>query len=253
MLKLMKYEFRKSWFSRIVLLIAIGGFELMFLYGALFTDMKNSGAVAWGIIGLIFVTIAGISFIGLESLINLHKDLNTKQSYMLFMTPRNGYQILGAKILENGLCLFITSIFFLLLAGIDISILTGKLGSVKEVFQMMQKYMDLNISWESLGQTAGIYFLEIIISWFSAIVTGYLAIIISSALLAGKKMSGVVSFLLYLLLVTVQSKVAHVITDTVAGGWDQIGQFAIESAVTLIFAVVIYFISCWAIDRKLSV
>ena len=54
-----------------------------------------------GIIFLVMCTIFGVIYIGIESVNVLHRDLNTKQSYMLFLTPKSSYQILGAKILEK--------------------------------------------------------------------------------------------------------------------------------------------------------
>ena len=57
-----------------------------------------------GIVFLVFVrNHLVLSTSDMESVNVLHRDLNTKQSYMLFLTPKSSYQILGAKILENGI------------------------------------------------------------------------------------------------------------------------------------------------------
>ena len=100
MLKLMKYELRKTAFSKLVLLVITAVAEIAFLIGVFW---KKDNILAMGIIFLVMCTIFGVIYIGIESVNVLHRDLNTKQSYMLFLTPKSSYQILGAKILENGI------------------------------------------------------------------------------------------------------------------------------------------------------
>ncbi len=104
MLKLMKYEFRKTMFSKTILLVITAILEVLFLAG-IFLDWDEG--IGWGVIGLVLCACIGIAYIGLESLIVFQRDLNTKQSYMLFLTPNNCFQILGAKVIENGLSLLL--------------------------------------------------------------------------------------------------------------------------------------------------
>ncbi len=65
----------------------------------------------WELFFLVMCTIFGVIYIGIESVNVLHRDLNTKQSYMLFLTPKSSYQILGAKILENGISIIMAGAF----------------------------------------------------------------------------------------------------------------------------------------------
>ena len=60
-----------------------------------------------GIVLLTMLAMGGIMVIGLASVVTLHRDVSTKQSYMLFMTPNSSYSILGAKMLENGLSILL--------------------------------------------------------------------------------------------------------------------------------------------------
>ena len=98
MSKLIKYEFRKSLFSKLVFAGITAVMEIIYLIGIL-GDYNKPTVI--GMIGLFFTALAGITFIGIESILILYRDLTTKQSYMLFMTPNNSYKILGAKALEN--------------------------------------------------------------------------------------------------------------------------------------------------------
>ena len=97
MSKLIKYEFRKSLFSKLVFAGITAVMEIIYLIGILGNYNKPT---VIGMIGLFFTALAGITFIGIESILILYRDLTTKQSYMLFMTPNNSYKILGAKALE---------------------------------------------------------------------------------------------------------------------------------------------------------
>ena len=100
MLNLMKYELRKTTFSKLALLAFTAVAEVAFLLGVF---LKKDNLLAMGIICLFLCAIIGVIYIGLESVNVLYRDLNTRQSYMLFLTPKSSYQILGAKILENGI------------------------------------------------------------------------------------------------------------------------------------------------------
>lgn len=98
MLKLMKYEFRKSASSKLILLVLTAVFELAFLGGVFF---KGYNLMGTGMMFLILCAFFGVFYIGLEGIMTLYRDLNSKQSYMLFLTPKSSYEILGAKIMER--------------------------------------------------------------------------------------------------------------------------------------------------------
>lgn len=253
MLKLMKYEFRKSMFSKLVLLVALGISELLFLYGLYFKDPEKSPIMAIGIAALVIVVIIGISFLGIESILGLHRDLNTKQSYMLFMTPRNGYQILGAKILESALSITAASIFFLFLAGIDIGMLLAKLGGIKAIFELMQNFLQINIDWELVREAVVTVFLEGTISWFSMVVTGYLAVVLTASVLAGKKLSGLIAFFVYLVLTFIQGRVLALVMKQFAVDTSYAQELILYGVTTLVFSILIYLCSCFLIQKKLSV
>ena len=75
-----------------ILLVITAAAEIAYLIGVFFEWEKALGI---GIAGLVFCALIGITYIGIDSLLVFHKDLNTKQSYMLFLTPRNSYQVLS--------------------------------------------------------------------------------------------------------------------------------------------------------------
>ena len=76
--------------------------------------------------------IFGVFYIGLENILTLYRDLNSKQSYMLFLTPKSSYEILGAKILENGISILMAGAFFIVLAVFDLTVATLCIGGAKD-------------------------------------------------------------------------------------------------------------------------
>lgn len=247
MLKLMKYEFRKTMFSKAILLIITAVVELLYLVGVF---LKHANLLAIGTVGLVMCAIIGIFYIGIESLLVFHNDLNTKQSYMLFLTPRNSYQILGAKVLENAICIFLAGIFFSALAALDITVGVLYIGGVKEFMNLIH---DISVSFQVevniTAMQAILTFFMILAGWLEMIVTGDLAIVLSSTVLAGKRLSGLVSFLLYLLigwgLGWIRSKAPA------PGGYEL--QISIYTGITLVFVVLLYVVTGWIMEKKLSV
>lgn len=194
MLKLMKYELRKTAFSKLVLLVITAVAEIAFLIGVFW---KKDNILAMGIIFLVMCTIFGVIYIGIESVNVLHRDLNTKQSYMLFLTPKSSYQILGAKILENGISIIMAGAFFAALAAIDVTVATLYIGGLKEMINLVSSFMEVNWSVTFTPAEAAFYFFGLLASWIVFIVNADLSVILSASVLAGKKGSGIAGFLCY--------------------------------------------------------
>ncbi|MCD7736079.1 MAG: hypothetical protein LUI07_03795 [Lachnospiraceae bacterium] len=247
MLKLMKYEFRKTMFSKMILLAITAVFEALFLAG-IFLDWENG--IVFGVMGLVLCTFIGIFYIGLESLLVFHRDLNTKQSYMLFLTPRNSYQILGAKVLENGISLFLAGCFFIVLAAADYTVAVVRLGGFKELLDMVEAFLTMiQIEVDITVVDSVVAVLEVLALWLMTIVTGALAIVLSATVLAGKRFSGLVSFLIFMLITwgcnTLINHIPELSTMTFT--------YLVQALAALLLTVVMYVVSGWVMERKLSV
>ena len=131
--KLLKYELKKTWALKLIILGITAVAELTYLM-ILFMDGENSRGFGVTCMLLFFIALGGTILIGVQSVLTLHRDMNTKQGYMLYMTPRNSFQILGAKLLENGLSLALAGGFFFLLGLLDVSLLFSRLGSLEDLW-----------------------------------------------------------------------------------------------------------------------
>ena len=92
--KLMKYEWKKQRTSRMIVMVALAVCVLTFLGGMLVEKDALMGVSAMLLlVGSFFV----VFYMGIESILILNRDLKTKQSYMIWMTPKSVWEILGAK------------------------------------------------------------------------------------------------------------------------------------------------------------
>ncbi len=95
MLNLMKYELFRRTRLLITTLIIFFFLELM-----VFVGMKLGGGwYIMSVFAFILLIVGGISFPFLDAVINYFSDFKKKNGYMMFLTPNNGYSILGSKVL----------------------------------------------------------------------------------------------------------------------------------------------------------
>ncbi len=251
MFRLMKYELRKTWFTKVILLIITAVAEIGYLIG-LYGDKEDTIAIS--IVFLVMLAMGGALVMGLESIITLHRDMNTRQSYMLFMTPNSCYRILGAKVLECGASILLAGAFFFALGALDLTLLfakTGQLGKIWEMIQQALSSMRLNgrpvqIDMRSVGAVV----FMMVTSWIFTITTAYLADVISAALLNGRKYNGLLSFLFFLMLNWIFGKILRLITNPVP---DMVAMMFLYGGIALVFSAVMYVATAMIMEKKLSV
>ncbi len=253
MKNLIKYEAKKGLFSKLVILAIVAVFELFFLFGLYFTDFKDSPFMSIGVIGLSCCAAAGITFIGIQSMFTLYRDLNTKQSYMLFMTPNNSYQILGAKVIESALSIVLAGVFFALLATIDFSLLLAKAGGIKQLVELFGHLLSIDITLNDIWSEFITTFLAVVGSWIMITMIGYLSITLSSTVLSGKKFNGLVSFGLFLLLSIGLDNTLFRIPDKLFKSYTSLEFLGFTALLMFIVSVILYFITSYIMEKKLSV
>ena len=246
MLRLLKYELRKTLLAKLILLGITLFAEAVFLIGLW---GKKDNTLALGSILLFFIAIIGIGMMGLLSLVTLHKDMNTRQGYMLFMTPNSCYRILGAKVLECGISILLAGAFFFALGWLDFSLLLGQ-GANKEIWNMfteMVKAINDKIVLDAAHISALVF--SILASWLCTITTAYLADVISSALLNGKKGNLVATFILFLVLNYAISKLLTLIPSSIG----MVPCLVWQGVAALVLAGVMYVVTARLMEKYLSV
>ena len=222
-------------------------FELLFLLGVWKLSEDLLGA---SITGLVLTTICGLFLIGVYGIHVLSKDINTKQSYMLFMTPNSSYKILGAKVIENCGSVLISGIFFTVLAILDMTLLTARYDDFKGALDLLSVVLTGDISTLNY-QTFSMACIDGVMSWVYLICLGFLAVVICATILKGNRFNGLLSFVAFLVISGVVNRIHDFIYEdfyvySMSRLVSNVGFYAL---LTLIF----YLITAWIMDNKLSV
>ena len=251
--KLIKYEFRKSWMVKAIILAFTAIFEVMFLIGAL---SESDDVALTGAVFLMFTTICSIFIIGVLSIFILHKDLNTKQSYMLFMTPNSTFKILGAKIIENFGSIILFGCMFLLIGLGDITLWAAKNVGVKGMLDLISALVgEVGGSFQLDVMNVAIANAERIIFWVFTVMVGFFAVVLSACFLNGRRFNGFISFIVFLVITYVIKKIFDSSVSIIFG----IGTgYSLEKTICsivyyLILTTVLYIVTASIMDRKLSV
>ena len=246
MLRLLKYELRKTLASKLILLGIAVIAEVVFLIGF---ENSHERTLTVGAILLFFTATIGIGLVGILSLVTLHRDMNTRQGYMLFMTPNSCYKILGAKVIECALSLLIAGAFFFGLGVLDFSILLGKDANrqiwdiLRQVLEGISSRIVLNVP------TFSAFVFWMLSAWLCTITTAYLSDVVSSSLLNGKKYNWILTFVLFLALNYVISR----ITLLVPSSLEVIRMYIWQGVIALGLAGVMYVVTARLMDKYLSV
>lgn len=251
MFKLMKYEFRKQAFSKLVILALVGLLELVFFYGVI-TSNENVIAMTMSLLALF--SMGALFFLAFESILTYSNDLKLKSSYMLFLTPNTSYSIVGAKVLSAGIQIILAGIAFFAVFVIDGGILIAKydvLAQVKQlVIQFLDQFFQLHIELSDIISVLTV----IIVNWINTITLAFFSITLSTTFLANKKFKGVVSFLIFIALNVIISKITNLIIgdNGIAFNTISVALFT-ASAITLFFTVLTYIGTAWMLEKKVSV
>ncbi len=245
MLKLMKYEFRKQAFSKMVILLLVGLIQLLFFFGVV-TDKNDVIGTAMGILSVF--TFGALFFMAFEAIITFSNDLKQKCSYMLFLTPHTSYSIVGAKVLAAAIQIILAGIAFFLVFFIDIAVLVAKYDQIELITEMLHRFLQEVFSLDIQ--------LKDITAWISTITVAFFSITLSTTFLANFKLKGLVSFLIFIGI----NYAFGVIVNMGLGRAYDINNFSnlsmyyiLESLYLLGFTIITYVGTSWMLEKKVSV
>ena len=246
MLRLLKYELRKTMLAKLILLAVTLTAQAVFLVGLW---GKRDIPLAIGAFLLFVIATNGIVLMGILSVITLHRDTNTKLGYMLFMTPNSCYKILGAKVIECAASILLAGAFFFGLGWLDFSLLLGQ-GANEEIWKMfteMVKVINEQIVLDAPHISALVF--SMLASWLCTITTAYLADVLSSSLLYGKKANWLVTIPMFLLLNWGISKLLTLIPSSIG----MVVCLVCQGAAALVLAGIMYVVTARLMEKYLSV
>lgn len=253
MLKLMKYEFRKQAFSKMVILLLVGLIQLLFFVGVV-TDKNDVIGTSMGILAVF--TFGALFFMAFEAIITFSNDLKQKCSYMLFLTPHTSYSIVGAKVLAAAIQIILAGIAFFLVYSLDIAVLVGKYNQLEVLKEMINQFLtevfSLNIQLQDIIGVVSV----IITAWISVITVAFFSITLSTTFLANFKLKGVVSFLIFIAINYVFGEIVNMGLGRVydINNLSNLSMYyMLESLYMLCFTIVTYVGTSWMLEKKVSV
>lgn len=250
--KLIKYELKKQMLSKIVVGVLAAICEVLFLVGLLFDNVELIGDG----IGLIFLlAMIALFYFSFETIITYSNDLKTKQSYMLFLIPRNMYQVVGAKMITAILQILLVGVVFVAVVTGDMFIFSARYGEIEALIELIKMVLK-EIAGINVSLNEVLYVIcTMLVIWSEIVLAAMLAITFSTTMFANKRYKGVISFFIFYIFEIIISTLAEVMTDGVTTGtsfevnalaWIYIGVFAGAM-------VICYFVTSWLLDKKISV
>jgi len=215
MLKLMKYEFKRSVTTLIILYVVIAALEGFSLY-SMFAKNNIGTVISFSL--LILGGFAVMIFIFVMAIQSYSKELSSKYSYMIFMTPNSTYKIIGSKLLTTGFVALVTTVVACLLIVLDFNIFISQFTDVrnaKESIEQALAYRGYNLG--NLYLSILVYCIVIWIGIFMWISLAYFSITLSATAFSNKRFRGVLTFLIFIALGYAMSRLSSALPSVDIG------------------------------------
>ena len=206
MLKLIKYEFRRS---RTSLLVMLAVALLLYLAAPLGALLKREGLMGVSLFALMFYCFAAYIYVLVRGVTAYSGELSTRSGYLMLMVPRSTLSIVLSKLLFT-LCFAIVMLAVCVLACIGSAmIFMDEVVDVRGFIPMLKYFaMQMEIDLASLGFFSLYAVVSLLISVISVVSIGYLSATLSAAIAARGKGAKLLSAFLFLALLILVGKVS---------------------------------------------
>ncbi len=207
MLNLMKYEFRKN---KVIIGVLVGiGVLLEIGYFISFAMAHGTGRKALEaredtmmMIGLLSIlAVVGFFTIFILGIVNYKNELNSKSSYLIFMTPNSSLKIILSKLLY----VLIVEVVFTMALGFIIcfdvlqtTAFLDETNMIEYIIEFFDEFFEVNL--RKVLMEAVLQVILSMIAFFSIMVMAYCAITLSSTFLYNSRWRGFVSVLLFIVI-----------------------------------------------------
>ena len=252
MLKLIKYELRKN---RTILLAITGAFLLLQLYYMYSVFAKKDGHMEASGIFLILMGWACFFAIFVLAVTNYSRELNSKSSYLIFMTPNSSYTIIFSKMLTTLLEGLLMAVLATALVIADVELYRIARPDAEHFLTLMQHVM------KSLGLPVSEFLFGLLsmtliglVTFFAMISMIYLSVTLSATFLQNSRLKYVLGVALFLLLGWLSAKIDSLIphSDHVITLRDALLDVLPDAALYLLILILCTTVSGWLLEKKVS-
>ena len=196
MLKLIKYEYRKDMISYIVV---AGVLAVLELYLGLSILFKSNNNVAVALVLFVLCGWAVVMFIMIMGVVSFARELNSRSSYMTFMTPNSSYKIVGAKYITVLFTTLVVTALFGFFGYADVQLALVKYNNIKDMSDMVDMILGLaDMSIAGILTDIAAMVANIWITIFTTVSMAYFAVTLSCTLLANSKGKGWLAFAFFI-------------------------------------------------------
>ena len=198
MFKLTKYELRKTRATLVIAAVCFAILELAYIIGlALHKENLAGGSASF----LILFACFSYFFFLVLAIMNYSKEMNSKSSYLIFMTPNTPLSILSAKMLMILLVGLTSLLVYALIFWLDIRLLVAFYPDAEMTGDLLTGFArGLGVDLPELGFTLLAMLIAMIVTFFMLVALAYLAITLSATFLQNFRFKGWISFGLFLAL-----------------------------------------------------
>ncbi len=205
MLKLTKYELIKTKITLVIAALIFAIIEGYFLYTVIINDAYHSG-YAMGM--MILFVICSFFVLYILAIVNYSKELSSKSSYLIFMTPNSALNIVLSKMLSILLIGLGVVASFVVFGMLDVYIVCERYSETATLLDFIEAFLEgMDVDTTLLLPTLVGYVLEFLINFFSIVTMIYLAITLSSTVLQNRRGKGIVSFILVVVFAFIMGKI----------------------------------------------
>ena len=198
MLKIVKYEFRKSRTSLLVMLLIAAG---LFLLAPLGKALHREYLMALSLILLLFYAFAAFVYALVRGISAYSGELRGKTGYLLMMIPRSTMSVLFGKLLFSLAMALLMLAATTLALGASFTMLTAQNHQIEGALNMLRFGMtQIGLDPAHLATTALYFTVDILCSVLLLVGIGYLSVTLSATVLQEGKFRGLLSFLFFVAL-----------------------------------------------------
>lgn len=217
MLKLLKYEYRKKLTQYIILIIAFAAVYFYSIVAMLLKDRTNTViSMALFSMGIFF----GIIYIMVLAIESYSRELSSKTSYMLFMTPNSTYKIISAKVLSTFIASIVLAFIYILMFLSQYKLCLKQFPQVDSLKEMMEQMMSLYGNYTQIN-IVGTVVVTVVLMWvqiFTIVCIAYFATTLSRTFLSNKRGRGFLSFVIFCIITLIYVMISNAMPVIEFGG-----------------------------------
>lgn len=254
MLKLTKYELRKNRTPLLIAAVCFALIEAAYILG-LFLHKENLATTSAAFL-VLFCTFSYFFFLVL-AIMNYSREMNSKSSYLIFMTPNTPLSIISAKMLMILLVGCVSLAVYVLFFWLDIRLLVALNPDIVVTGDFLAEFAKgMGIDLPELGFTLLAMLIAMIVTFFMIVSMAYLAITLSATFLQNFRFKGWISFALFLALAWIINFIDnHLLPDIYPNpsSWQQLWIGLAPSCLLYIAAMMLATFACSVLlEKKVS-